>query len=387
MVRYRGRSRTNHGFAPYVSVGDKLAKGNKKAQSLAKMEKRLSQPVKPEGRTIARNFWGLAWCDHLSTMNDLDNRLVRGRKYLFNGSVVDLVITPLKVRAVVAGSSPYFVTMDVKQLPDTDWERIKIKAQKSVRSLVDFLSGKLDESVIRLLTDHNTGIFPKSGEIDFSCTCPDGAYVCKHVAAVFYGVGTLLDTKPELLFLIRNVDSSELIGLKAVSGSLEASLRGLATLENGDLGEMFGIELKGDPALGHRPAPVEKKGANLFAPPQTETAKKVGIQKKLVADKVKAKPTSKSKVEAPVSATPKQTRANSSLAKGKIGDGKTKEHPVGEVVQIPKEKPKVARPSKTLAKKTIVVISRKKTEGGVVPIPEPTKVTRPPKKRSPKTGS
>lgn len=263
-------------FAPYVSVGDKKAKGINAALALAKRQKRIPQPVQPKGRLIATNFWGKAWCEHLKTMHDLENRLDRGKRYLANGSVVDLMIRPGKVEAIVAGSSPYSVTIKVEKLANELWEQIKKRARNSVRSVVDLLAGKLDEQVIRHLTDSNTGIFPKTKEIHFNCSCPDGAYVCKHVAAVFYGVGTLLDSKPELLFLIRDVDSTELVGLEAVASSLEESLKANSTLKGSDLEEMFGIVMEkesGEESLQGKKATKPKQAKPAATKPKPELSK------------------------------------------------------------------------------------------------------------------
>jgi uncharacterized Zn finger protein len=55
------------------------------------------------------------------------------------------------------------------------------------------------------------GLFPAPGEIKMSCSCPDWAGMCKHVAATLYGAGARLDAAPELLFTLRGVDRAELI--------------------------------------------------------------------------------------------------------------------------------------------------------------------------------
>ena len=55
------------------------------------------------------------------------------------------------------------------------------------------------------------GLFPSPGEIKLNCSCPDGAGMCKHVAAVLYGVGARLDEEPQFLFVLRGVDENELI--------------------------------------------------------------------------------------------------------------------------------------------------------------------------------
>jgi uncharacterized Zn finger protein len=45
-----------------------------------------------------------------------------------------------------------------------------------------------------------TGLFPSPKEIQLSCSCPDWAFMYKHIAAVLYGIGARLDKEPELLF-------------------------------------------------------------------------------------------------------------------------------------------------------------------------------------------
>ena len=56
-----------------------------------------------------------------------------------------------------------------------------------------------------------TGLFPSPAEIKFSCSCPDYAGMCKHIAAVLYGIGARLDQKPDLLFRLHDVDEKDLI--------------------------------------------------------------------------------------------------------------------------------------------------------------------------------
>ena len=61
------------------------------------------------------------------------------------------------------------------------------------------------------ICQQEAGLFPAPAEIEFSCSCPDWASMCKHVAAVLYGVGARLDEQPELLFKLRKVDEKDLI--------------------------------------------------------------------------------------------------------------------------------------------------------------------------------
>jgi uncharacterized Zn finger protein len=333
------------GFSPYVPVGQRLEIGQQAALALANKENRSPQPVKPNGREIAVNFWGKAWCEHLQSMRDLENRLDRGRRYLGNGSVVDLVITACLVKSLVAGSSTYKVEIKVKPLPGDAWERIKRDARTSVRSVMDLLAGKIDDTLIRLLTDPQKGIFPKPDEIDFACSCPDGAYVCKHVAAAFYGVGTLLDTRPDLLFLIRDVDSSELVGLEAVASSLGDSLDAKSSLEEMNLEELFGIELEKDPLPTPPQAPpiIKRKKKPLSDDlPKTKTMDKPGPVGKAKSAKAKSasppKPPKKALIKPAPKSKPSTTTSKARNSKSEIQ--KDTKKPKKELNDKSKIKPK-----------------------------------------------
>jgi len=257
------------------------------------MEKRRKQgkPVSPvviAGRTIAHTFWGKAWCDNLESYSDFANRLPRGRTYVRNGSVVHLEIHPGKISAVVSGSELYTVEITITALSDSHWNSLKSQCSGQIGSLVELLQGRLSKSVMDLVTQHDKGLFPKPAEIKMKCSCPDWAGMCKHIAAVMYGIGARLDEKPELLFVLRKVDHLELIA-GAVEGAPVAKLgksRGKKTIATSDLADVFGIEMAGAetpsdalPATAKEPAkppvPATKK-VSKQAPKRTlTTAKKV----------------------------------------------------------------------------------------------------------------
>jgi DNA-binding transcriptional regulator YiaG len=112
-----------------------------------------------------------------------------------------------------------------------------------------------------VVTDRDNGLFPHPGEISLHCTCPDWAVMCKHVAAVLYGVGARLDEKPELLFLLRGLDHEELISAEAgIAAVSNASLaEGHPRIAESDLSHLFGIEITaGDAAAIAKPAPKLK---------------------------------------------------------------------------------------------------------------------------------
>jgi uncharacterized Zn finger protein len=232
-------------FRPYVPVAQRRAKAAREVQKRRKKGQTVS-PVVIEGRAIAHTFWGKAWCDNLESYSDFENRLPRGRSYVRNGSVVDLQVNPGKVTALVSGSELYEVRVDVKPLPEKEWRDVKARCAGQIGSVVELLQGKLSKNVIEIVTSREGGLFPKPREIEMSCTCPDWAGMCKHVAAVLYGVGARLDHQPELFFRLRKVDHLELIE-EAVSsaGAGKKAAPGKKTLAEADVASVFGIELAG----------------------------------------------------------------------------------------------------------------------------------------------
>ncbi len=199
-------------------------------------------------RQIAATFWGRAWCDNLERYADLANRLPRGRTYLRNGSVLDLAISGGAVEAHVAGSELYRVTLAITPLAKARWRRVVGRCTGRIGSLVRLLRGELSEDVLAVLTDGRDGLFPEPREMTLDCSCPDGARVCKHVAAVLYGVGIRLDARPELFFVLRQVDQAELLS-SATAGALSRARPPAGKRIAADrLSAVFGIELEDAPA-------------------------------------------------------------------------------------------------------------------------------------------
>ena len=112
-----------YGFRPYVPVAKRRAIAARELEKLRKKGRKIS-PVVLEGRTIARTFWGKAWCENLERYSDFENRLPRGRTYVRNGSVVDLRIERGQVRAMVSGSELYTARIDIDTIPKAHWEAI-----------------------------------------------------------------------------------------------------------------------------------------------------------------------------------------------------------------------------------------------------------------------
>lgn len=230
------------GWAPYVSVAQRRADAAKAVKALKK-KGRDCAPVVIDTRAIAHTFWGRKWCDNLEQYSDYENRLPRGRTYARNGSVVDLQIAPESITALVAGSRLYQVDVSVHPLEPALWQTILARCAGQVGSLVDLLQGRLPAAVMEVVAQADSGLFPAPRHIRFSCSCPDGAGMCKHIAAALYGVGNRLDREPELLFRLRNIDPAELIQ-GAIHGSLvQAESDPDQNLGDADLSALFGIDL------------------------------------------------------------------------------------------------------------------------------------------------
>ncbi len=244
-----------YGYRKPQTVSSRKAKAEKHLAAAAK-KKIVYDPVRIEGRTIARSFWGKAWNHNLESYSDYENRLPRGRSYLSSGQVLDLKIGAGKIDALVMGSSLYRVEVRISPLPPARWKALSAACAGKVGSLVELLQGRLSDQVMSVVTRHGEGLFPSPREITKSCSCPDWADVCKHVAAVLYGVGARLDRQPELLFLLRGVDHLDLIGA-AAKGPL-APAPGVAsapTIADEDVAGIFGIELEAEaPPEPARPA-------------------------------------------------------------------------------------------------------------------------------------
>src|SRR5512136_2071193 len=197
-------------WKPYVPVAERRRKAEREMQKLRKAGHPVS-PVVLEGRTIARTFWGKAWCDNLERYSDFSMRLPRGRTYVRNGSVLDLQIAPGEVKALVSGSAIYKVAVKVAAVPKARWTSICTDCGGAIDSLVELLQGRFSKGVMERICRQTTGLFPAPAEIQFSCSCPDWASMCKHVAAVLYGIGARLDGQPECLFTLRKVEGRDLI--------------------------------------------------------------------------------------------------------------------------------------------------------------------------------
>jgi uncharacterized Zn finger protein len=285
------------GYKPYVPVASRranalkaVAKANKKGTNYA--------PIAPYTGAIAKTFWGKAWCSNLEQYSDYASRLPRGRSYVRNGSVIDLQVSTGSVRALVMGSSLYEVKITIQALPEPRWKAVCADCANSVASLIELLQGKLSKPVMERICAPTTGLFPSPKELKFECSCPDWAGMCKHVAAVFYGVGARMDQQPELLFKLRHVNALDLVAQASVAQPSASKTKSSKVMDASDLGDMFGLDMDMD--LGVDAAPAKPKTTRAKGPIKAAAKEKT-------AAKAETKETAKKSTKTPAKTTAKTT--------------------------------------------------------------------------------
>jgi len=291
-------------YPPYITVAKKKAKAAKKLKQLKKKNPDI-KPILLEGSRIAKTWWGKSWNLNLERYADYSNRIGRGRSYVRHGAVLDLQINSGKVESLVQGtrSKPYSVIIKIKAVNKNIWKHIKAACEGKLDSLQELLAGKFPKALGEIFTIQGKGLFPSPKEIEFSCSCPDWAYMCKHVAATLYGIGARLDEEPGLFFKLRKVKMKDLV-TQAVEDKTrkllkKAKKKTARVIAESDLEDIFGIEIE-DPA-----APYKKKVKSVKKPPR---AKK------------------------PLSRTPEKAKTKSAIGKAKKKTASKK--------ALPKRKPK-----------------------------------------------
>jgi hypothetical protein len=348
-------------WRPYVPVAERRRQATKKAAKLKKAGHDLA-PIEITGRKIAATFWGEAWCQNLEAYSDYANRLPRGRTYVRNGSVIDLQIEAGRVCALVSGSDIYDVEIKIAPLAKGKWVDIKGRCAGQIDSLVELLQGAISKGVMEIVTRKDEGLFPSPREITLSCSCPDWATMCKHVAATLYGVGARLDRQPELLFTLRGVDPAEMVAAALDQPPTAGKGRRGRVLESEGLSSLFGVDID----MGEAPA-------NDDAGPAEPAARK-----RRVASGAK-RPTSTAKPRKAASTPAKQkvTPPKPSAKKGAAKPAAVKK-PAGRKAAAKPPSAKTAAGEKTAPKKgTAQKPSTKKPAAAKKPVKKPT---------APKTG-
>ena len=229
------------------SVVELRRRAEESAKSAAKKGKAF-EPAIPAGKKgeICTSWWGRAWCDNLERYADFASRIERGKRYVRSGTVVDLKIAKGKVTARVQGSrkTPYKVEIRISPLSEEKCQKIIEKCGRKISNMEKLINGEFPEDLKELFTGDG-GLFPASREISFSCSCPDWALMCKHVAAAMYGIGVRFDENPFFFFNLRGIDVDRFIDVtlesRVESMLANAESRSGRIIEDADLTSLFGV--------------------------------------------------------------------------------------------------------------------------------------------------
>ena len=197
-------------------------------------------------RKICKSWWGEAWCRNLERYADFENRIGRGKSYLRNGAVIDLKIKGNEINAKVQGScpAPYKVKIDIDKLSEENQTKLAKKATKKIQDVESLITGNFPEELKDLFFQKD-GLFPAPKEIHFRCNCPDWANMCKHIAAVLYGVAVRLDDNPLYFFEMRGINFEKFAD-KIVDNRVQkmidnANVKSSRIIEDADLLQIFGV--------------------------------------------------------------------------------------------------------------------------------------------------
>lgn len=215
-------------------------------------------------RRFGMTWWGRRWISALEALGAIyQNRLPRGRTYARRGAVVDLQLGPGRVTARVQGRRrrPYRVTIRIPVFEEASWRAVTEALAGRVGHAAALLEGRMPEEVDEVLEGCGVSLFPRPGELETSCSCPDWANPCKHVAAVHYVLAETFDKDPFLLPALRGREREVLLaGLRAARAGAQASVvveepeRGPIPIEA--LGARELLDARGDlEAVALRPAP------------------------------------------------------------------------------------------------------------------------------------
>jgi uncharacterized Zn finger protein len=236
----------DYGYYTYKSASANKESAKKALERLKKKNPDIS-PVVISGRKLAKTWWGNAWNKNLESYADYSNRIGRGSAYVKNGMVLDLRIEKGVINALVCGSrkEPYKVRILIDKLNDKKWESIKNVCSHRIASATELAEGRFPEDLAQVFLRQGDGLFPSPKEIHLDCSCPDWADMCKHIAAVLYGVGARLDDDPLMFFTLRDIDFAALIK-KSVDDKIDSMLKNAGKkskriMKDADIYELFGF--------------------------------------------------------------------------------------------------------------------------------------------------
>ena len=168
--------------------------------------------TKSQRGDFVKNWWATRWLAAMERVMDR-GRLQRGRTYARQGQVLSLEEKQGKINAQVQGSrrTPYKITIELQPLSELAWEKtLQALAERPI-FVAQLLAGEMPQEIEQAFQAAKVELFPAKRELKQSCSCPDAAAVCKHLAAVHYILAERFDADPFMLFRLRGKTQEEIV--------------------------------------------------------------------------------------------------------------------------------------------------------------------------------
>jgi uncharacterized Zn finger protein len=169
---------------------------------------------------FSRTWWGQRFIAALEQFTD-PGRLGRGRSYASGGRILDYTLAKGTVTARVRGSiNPYFgvykepiytTSITIKAISAANWTKVIRRIASRADLVTKLLMNEMPDTIEDVFSELDLHLLPHS-ERDFvtTCSCPDYANPCKHIAGVYYLLASALDNDPFLMFELRGLSRDDL---------------------------------------------------------------------------------------------------------------------------------------------------------------------------------
>ena len=193
-------------------------KGPNKPQRKNEYEKERTreevEQIKKNLINFAKTSWGKQWIQS-NLQIGRPFRMQRGIEYVKDERRIEnLSISTGQIFATVQGTAPtpYRVKINFEPILEEGWKIILKELAKKTINLIELLEGFLPEDIITIFAENDYSLFPDASKgLNATCSCPDMAIPCKHIAAVILYIARVLDYNPFLLLELQGKSKSEIL--------------------------------------------------------------------------------------------------------------------------------------------------------------------------------
>jgi uncharacterized Zn finger protein len=169
---------------------------------------------------FGRTWWGQRFIAALEQFTD-PGRLGRGRSYARSGKILEYALADGRVTARVRGSiNPYFgvykepiyrTSVALAPIARAEWSKVIGGIGSRAGFITRLLMNEMPDDIESAFGSVKLHLLPHSRrEFLTSCSCPDNANPCKHIAGVTYCLASALDQDPLVLFELRGLSRAQL---------------------------------------------------------------------------------------------------------------------------------------------------------------------------------